>query len=106
MLWHANPTAKSFTGSTSALGSVSKAAQSIIDQMNVNSLLWYTDPANRKNYEQQNVVLSKQLQALVEPDENGGLTSYSPVYNEKAGTWTVTPQYQSAQQQIALKQSL
>ena len=100
--YNAAPSAKSYTGSTGTLGSVSKTAQSIIDQMNANSLLWHTNPANQDKLHQQNVVLSNQLQALVEPDENGGLTSYSPVYNEKTGTWTVTPQYQSAQQQIAL----
>ena len=56
-----------FKGSTSTTGSVSSAAQAIIDKMNINSLLWHTDPANQKNYEQQNVVLSNQLKGLAEP---------------------------------------
>ena len=95
-------TTSSRTGSTSAVGSVSKTAQGIIDQMNANSLLWHSNPTNRKTYEQQNQVLSNQLAALAETDGSGGITAYSPTYNAAAGTWTVTPQYQSAQQQTAL----
>ena len=95
-------TTSSRTGSTRAVGSVSKTAQGIIDQMNANSLLWHSDPTNRKTYEQQNQVLSNQLAALAETDGSGGITAYSPTYNAAAGTWTVTPQYQSAQQQTQL----
>ena len=91
-----------FKGSTSTTGSVSSTAQAIIDKMNVNSLLWHTDPANQKNYEQQNVVLSNQLKGLAETDGNGSVITYAPVYNSAQGTWTVTPQYQNPQQQIAL----
>lgn len=92
------------TGSTGATGSVSPTAQNIINQMNANSLLWYTDPANRDNLHQQNVVLSNKLAALAETGEDGSITTYEPVYNPDAGTWTITPHYQSALQQTTLQQ--
>ena len=94
----------SYTGSTRATGSVSQTAQNIINQMNANSLLWHTDPTNQKGYEQKNVTLSNQLAALAETGSDGSITTYKPVYNPASGTWTVTPNYQSALQQTTLQQ--
>ena len=82
-----------FAGSTQTVGGVSPAAQKIIDQMNANSLKWYSDPASRQQLTANQQVLSQQLAALNETDGNGGVTTYAPSYNSAAGTWTVTPNY-------------
>ena len=91
-------------GSTSTTGGVSQAAQSIINQMNANSLLWHTNPTKQSQLHDQNTTLSNQLAALAETGEDGGITTYQPVYNPTTGTWTVTPNYQSPQQQTTLQQ--
>lgn len=85
----------SYTGSTKATGGVSSAAQKIIDQMNANSLKWYTDPNNRTSYEQANQTLAQQLASLKETDANGSLVTYAANHNSASGEWTVTPNYTS-----------
>lgn len=92
----ANAIPTNFKGSTKSNTNVSAAAQKIIDQMNANSLKWYSDPANRSSYEQANQTLAQQLSSLKETDANGSLVSYSANHNTASGEWTVTPNYTQA----------
>lgn len=85
-----------FTGSTAATGGVSNAVQSIMDEMNKNSQLWYSDPANRAQYEQANQGLGSQLSGMQEQGQNS-VTSYAPTYDPITGTWKINSNTQSTQ---------
>lgn len=85
-----------YTGSTKSNTSVSAAAQNIINQMNANSLKWYTDPASRTQLSAANQTLAQQLSALKETDANGSIVTYTANHNKDSGEWSVTPNYATA----------
>ena len=80
-----------YGGSATGVIGNNKEQQSIIDQMNKNSQLWYEDPDNREYYESENQKLGSLL---------GGSVTYDP----STGKWTGTASSSSSAGNVSSSQ--